>query len=193
MAMILFWSCTSGNKNDQARNRGARNQTSAASSGGQANSAGGLVWEAPAAWKVGPPQQMRVVTYLVSPVEGDADNAELAVFHFPGTGGAKDANLFRWEGQFEQPDGRNSADVAIIKEMEVNSLKITTIELSGTYKVSSGPMMEVKDKKTGYRLIGAIIEGPQGMVFFKMTGPEKTVAASEIKFMQMLKSAKSDS
>ncbi|OGC90701.1 MAG: hypothetical protein A2W25_00015 [candidate division Zixibacteria bacterium RBG_16_53_22] len=153
--------------------------------------AGGLDWEAPASWKVGPPQQMRVVTYLISPVEGDADNAELAVFHFPGTGGAKDANLQRWEGQFEQPDGRNSADVAVIKEIETNGLKVTTIDLSGTYKVTGGPMMEVKDKKPDYRLIGAIIEGPQGMVFFKMTGPEKTVAASENDFMRMVRSAKS--
>jgi hypothetical protein len=133
---------------------------------------------------------MRAVTYIISAVGEDADSAECAVFHFPGTGGAKEANLHRWAGQFEQPDGHNSADLALVKEMESNGLKITTIELTGTYKVSGGPMMEVRGTKPGYRLMGAIIEGPQGMVFFKMVGPDKTVESSKEDFRKMVGSAK---
>jgi len=185
---LLIWGCSSSEKKNQTMN--GRNVEMETMSGGQPNSAGGLTWNAPSDWRVGPPQQMRAVTYILAPAEGDADSAELAVFHFPGTGGAKDANLQRWEGQFEQPDGSNSADLAVIKEMEVNGLKATTIELSGIYKVSAGPMMEVKGKKEGYRLMGAIVEGSQGSVFFKMVGPEKTVTSAKDQFMQMVGSIK---
>jgi hypothetical protein len=186
----LIAGCSSGDKKEAAGGaKGGESQMQQAAEGHQ-NSAGGITWTAPSDWKTGPAQQMRVVTYLISAIEGDVDSAELAVFHFPGSGGAKDANLQRWAGQFEQADGRNSADLAKIKEMKANGLKITTIELAGIYRVSAGPMMEVKEKKTGYALKGAIIEGPQGMVFFKMTGPEKTVAASGDDFSKMINSAK---
>jgi hypothetical protein len=39
-------------------------------------------------------------------------------------------------------------------------------------------------------LLGAIIEGPSGEVFFKLTGPAKTIAAAESEFQAMLKSVK---
>jgi hypothetical protein len=44
--------------------------------------------------------------------------------------------------------------------------------------------------KAGYRLLGAIVEGPDGDIFFKLTGPAKTVAAAQDEFQAMLKSIK---
>jgi hypothetical protein len=159
--------------------------------GGQKDSAGGLSWSAPASWTVGLDQQMRVRTYIVKATEGDADNAECAVFYFGnGQGGDKESNLMRWANQFEQPNGGNSADMAITKDSEINGLKVTTIELDGTYKMSAGPMMEVKEKKAGYRLMGAIVEGTQGLIFFKFVGPEKTIRASEADFKALLNTVK---
>jgi hypothetical protein len=181
---VMLSGCKSGGDENAAN----KQVESGAESSGPANSAGGLTWIAPSGWKMGPPQQMRAVTYVILPVEGDVDNAELAVFHFPGSGGDRESNLQRWMGQFEQPDGRNSADVAVIKETKVNGLKITTIDLKGIYSVTGGPMMEVKEKKTGYALKGAIVEGPQGLVFFKMIGPEKTVEAGGGQFTALLSS-----
>lgn len=152
-----------------------------------ADSAGGLTWTAPAEWSAGPAQQMRAKTYIIKAADGDQDNAECAVFYFGNSaGGDRSSNLERWAGQFEQADGRNSADLAVISESETNGLKVTTIELSGIYKMSAGPMMEVKEKKLGYRLMGAIVEGPQGSVFFKMVGPEKTIRAAEADFVKLI-------
>lgn len=170
----------------------SNNSKTSGTPGGHIDTAGGLSWSAPAGWTVGPDQQMRVRTYIVKPVDGDADNAECAVFYFGnGQGGDKESNLSRWANQFEQPDGGSSVDLAVVKDTEVNSLKLTTIELNGTYKMSAGPMMEVKEKKTGYRIMGAIVEGSQGMVFFKFVGPEKTIRASEADFKSLLNSVKS--
>jgi hypothetical protein len=42
--------------------------------------------------------------------------------------------------------------------------------------------------KSGYRLLGAIVEGPGGNIFFKFTGPAKTIAANQPKFELLLNS-----
>jgi hypothetical protein len=40
-------------------------------------------------------------------------------------------------------------------------------------------MMQSTGKKPGYRLLGAIVEAPEGNVFFKLTGPDATVGAAQ--------------
>jgi hypothetical protein len=154
--------------------------------------AGGLTWTTPTGWTEGATQQMRILTYVIKAANGDIDNAECAVFYFGrGQGGNKESNLTRWANQFEQADGRNSADLAVIKELEVNGLKVATIDVNGIYQMAGGPMMAVKDKKLGYRLLGAIVDGPNGLVFFKMVGPEKTIASSMDAFNAMINTVKS--
>jgi hypothetical protein len=127
---------------------------------------GGLSWAIPQGWSAGPTKSMRIDTYIIDAEGDDADSAECAVFHFGSTsGGGIEANLLRWAGQFEQ------------------------IDLTGDYLVS-GAMMQVTGKKTGYRLLGAIVEGPQGSVFFKLTGPENTVKSAKDGFDALLQSIK---
>ena len=41
----------------------------------------------------------------------------------------------------------------------------------------------------GYRLVGVVLEGPQGSVFFKLTGPEATARAMEGDLLTMVKEA----
>ena len=49
-------------------------------------------------------------------------------------------------------------------------------------------MMQATASKPGYRLLGAIVEGPQGAVFFKFTAPAKTAAGQRAAFEALLKS-----
>jgi hypothetical protein len=51
-----------------------------------------------------------------------------------------------------------------------------------------GPVAKSKSAQPGYRLLGAIIEGPGGNLFIKLTGPAKTIAANQQKFAQLLNS-----
>jgi len=147
----------------------------------RAESAGGLQWTAPAGWKSQPQRPMRAATYAVPATAGDKEDGECAVFYFgPGQGGGVEANLQRWVSQFE-----TSAKPQTAKKT-INGLAVTTIDLSGTYLASAGPMSPTKTSKPGYRLLGAIVEGPQGGVFFKFTGPGKTVAAGQGAFDKML-------
>jgi len=153
-----------------------------------AESAGGVKWTAPASFKVQPAKPMRAATYKFVAAKGDSEDGELAVYYFGANqGGSIDENLVRWYGQFEQPDGKKSQDAAKTKKETVKGLNITTVDLSGTFTASMGPMAP-KSNKPGYRMLGAIVEGPDGNVFFKLTGPLKTVAAAEADWKKLIQS-----
>ncbi|MFL5353636.1 hypothetical protein [Archangium sp.] len=153
--------------------------------------AGGLTWTAPAGWESQGARPMRVATYRIAPAKGDTDGAELALFYFgEGQGGAVDANVKRWLGQFQKADGTPVMEKdAHTKKETVNGLAVTTVDVKGTY-TGGGPMMGPSTPKPGHRLLGAIVEGPQGPLFFKLTGPERTVASAEKGFHKLLESVK---
>jgi hypothetical protein len=132
---------------------------------------------------------MRLATYTVPHAPGDAENAECGVFYFgPGQGGSVQANMDRWIGQFLQADGKPAKSSAKISNRTVHGLKVTTVDVSGAYTGMGGPSAAPGTPKPGYRLLGAVVEGPQGSVFFKFTGPAKTVAQNQAAFDRMLAS-----
>ena len=49
-------------------------------------------------------------------------------------------------------------------------------------------MMQSQGKKPGWRLIGAIVEAPEGLVFFKCVGPAATMQKAEKEFEKLLAS-----
>ena len=145
-----------------------------------------LRWSAPSTWKLGPEKPMRAATYLIPAAGGDSEGGECAIF--VDIGGGVQANIDRWIGQFSQPDGSPSAGKAKQKQETVNGYPVTTVELTGIYNASGMGMGQPSPPKTGYKLLGAIVEGPSGEVFFKLTGPEKTMAAAQKDFQALLKS-----
>ena len=149
-------------------------------------SAAGLRWTAPQGWKPEGERPMRAATYSIVPVAGDTGVAECVVNFFgPGQGGGIEANVERWRNQVLGTDGKPAA--AKVDKKTVRGVAITMVDASGTYTGMGGPMMAGKPVP-GYRLIGAIAEGPGGNVFFKLTGPAKTIAAQQKSFEQLLMS-----
>jgi hypothetical protein len=137
----------------------------------------GITWLVPKRWMAEGERPMRVATYAVPAAEGDSERAECAVYFFgAGQGGDVNANIDRWFGQFE------NADAPVKGSREVNGIQVTTVQIAGTYLAPGGPMMASTGKKENYKLLGAIAEGPGGTVFFKMTGPAKTVTAASSEF-----------
>lgn len=148
-----------------------------------ADEAGGLTWKAPAAWKADAPRPMRAATYKIAAAKGDTDEAELAVFYFgEGQGGGIDANIERWVGQITNPTPAKPTP----KKEKIAGLDVTQVEVEGTYGGGMGPMAQGAPK-TGYKLVGAIVEGPKGAVFFKLTGPKKTVDGAKGELAKLLK------
>ena len=128
---------------------------------------------------------MRVATYTVPASSGEADAGECAVFYFGRTeGGDVDANINRWVSQFENPSKPERSTKA------VDGMNITLVSISGTYLAPGGPSMQSQGKKDNYRLLGAIVEAPDGLVFFKFTGPAKTIANAAVDFNTLIDSIK---
>ena len=154
---------------------------------GGGNAAAGIVWTPPPRWVSQGTRPMRAATYRVPAVQGDPEDGECAVFYFgPGQGGTVEANVNRWVTQFTADPG-NPAQFTT-EQHTMNGLPVTTVEFSGTYLASAGPMSPVKQRKPNYRLLGAIVEAPEGNLFFKFTGPAPTVTASAEEFRAMLQS-----
>jgi hypothetical protein len=95
-------------------------------------------------------------------------------FFGQGQGGTVEANLSRWEGQFSQNGKPAQAKVA---RQTVHDIKITTIDLAGTYTATGGQVKEGQGPQSGYRMMAAVAEGPGGNIFIRFIGPEPTVTA----------------
>jgi hypothetical protein len=76
----------------------------------------------------------------------------------------------------EQPDGGSSKDRAKIETLRVNGLKVTTVDVGGTYTAEMSPGSGTRNNNSNYRLRAAIVETPKGAYFAKLIGPEKTVS-----------------
>ena len=148
-----------------------------------ADSGAGVHWTVPANWKAEALRPMRLATYTVAP------GSECGIYYFgAGEGGSVDANLDRWIGQFLQADGKPSKAAAKIAKRSIHGIPVTTVDVSGAYTGMAGPTAQPGPAAAGYRMLGAIAEGPQGSIFFKFTGPAKTVAANQAAFDKMLAS-----
>ncbi len=140
----------------------------------------GVKWNAPASWKLQAARQMRVATYELPAAPG-SEPGECGVFYFGhGQGGGVEENFDRWVKQFEVAAPAKKA------ENTVHGLRVHTIDVSGTYLASGGPMMRSQGKKPGYRLLGAIVEAPEGLLFFKCIGPSATVGKARSEFDLLL-------
>jgi len=145
-----------------------------------------LSWTEPPGWqKVPSSSPMRKATYKIPAASKDPEDGEMAVFYFRGEGGSTEANIQRWITQF--PDSKPS-DVKRTQRM-VSAMSQTVVEVEGTY--SSGMPGASASPKTGYRLIGAVVETPNGPYFFKLTGPKNTVEGARGTFLTMLDGVKS--
>ncbi len=98
-------------------------------------------------------------------------------------GGTVDANLERWQGQFQ----RGPNDAAPERDtVSVDGVEASIIELNGTFTdgfSKDGP-------QRNWCMLGAIIPTGPANFFLKLTGPRETVAAHRDEFRGMVKSAR---
>jgi hypothetical protein len=128
---------------------------------------------------------MRAATYAVAPAPSDTAAAECVVYFFgAGQGGSVEANIERWKGQFTS-SGKPAP--AIVSRRTARGVAMTTVDVAGEYSGLGGPMAASKPVP-GYRLLGAIVEGPGGNIFVKFAGPARTIAANKAKYDVLLAS-----
>jgi hypothetical protein len=153
--------------------------------------AAGLAYTKPTDWKSVPTtSSMRVAQFAIPHAASDTADAELVVYYFGGSGGTVEANIERWVGQMQQPDGRPSSAVAKQSTRTANGLLVTLVDVAGTYVAEMTPGSAQRHNSPNFRLRAAVVTTPNGPYFIKLTGPANTVTAAESAFEQFLSSVK---
>jgi hypothetical protein len=142
---------------------------------------------APPKWTAKPiTSSMRAAAFMLP-----GDDAELIVYYFGEAGaGSIDDNLDRWLGQFQQPDGKKSRDVAKIEKMKLAGQDATYVSVSGRFVAGAMPGATGPVDKPDQRMLAAIVASPSGPYYFKLVGAKTTVDANTAEFLAMLKSLK---
>lgn len=154
----------------------------------------GLRFSVPDAWKIeAPSSSMRQAQIAIPQTKesGDAEGAELVVFHFGAReGGSVQENLDRWYAQFEGPDGKPAAASAKVEKRDVGGLAVTTVDVGGRYVAPKRPGSPDRYDKPNFRMLGAVVTTPGGNFFFKLVGPAKTVEENAKRFAAAIDSVK---
>jgi len=139
----------------------------------------------PGDWETVPPTgEFRAAQYALPKAEGDGAQTLLIVFYFGknGGGGVED-NVRRWYGMIRQPDGGDTAAVAKRGLVEREGLRITTVDIPGTYLERPFPRSEQFTERPNYRMLAAIVETTKesgdGPYFIRIVGPAKSVGAGK--------------
>ncbi|HLY37419.1 MAG TPA: hypothetical protein VKU61_05245, partial [Candidatus Binatia bacterium] len=121
----------------------------------------GLRFTVPAGWtRVPAASDVRAAQWRIpQPASSDSQEGDLVLFFFgKGKGGTAQENLDRWYAQVTEPDGRPSRDAGVVTIRTVNGLRVTSLDLPGTYRpIPAGG--GGAEPRPGFRLLAAIIEG----------------------------------
>lgn len=141
-----------------------------------------VTWKAPDTWrKVPNPNTIRIATYRCPGATAGAEEAELAVST---AGGTAESNIERWVGQFA-PQGR----VVRQEQREAAGFHVRIVQIRGSYlagAMGGGGGDDVT--RPGLGLLGAVVETPQALTFFKMVGPASAVEVQRGQFDALIKS-----
>jgi hypothetical protein len=150
--------------------------------------AAGLRFSLPRTWtRVPTVAETRAAQYRLPSAPGDAAETDFAVFfRGEGQGGGAVENLERWYTRFAQRDGRSSRDAAIVTTRTVGDLRVTAIDLSGTWVGSA--TQPTGAGVSGYRMLGAVVEGKGGPWILEILGPAATVDQAKADFEALLSS-----
>lgn len=125
---------------------------------------------------------MRLAEYTLPGPGGDA---ELVVFRFAGGGGDAASNVHRWRTQFKKADGASLSDAdGKVEESTRAPLKLTTVDLEGTYVAAVTPGSAEMYNDPDYRMLALIVEGQGDPYFFKAIGSAATMKVWEKGFAE---------
>jgi hypothetical protein len=139
-----------------------------------------IEYQKPAAWKDDPaPSSMRAASFIL---EGEFDNGEVSVTHFPGNVGGLVANINRWRGQV------NMEHIAAIDEQEFSRIQIDGRDGLAVDLIEPD-MQEFQDEAK--RMIVFLIPDVGGETwFFKMSGTYDVVEKNRDAFAAFCHSVK---
>lgn len=135
-----------------------------------------------------PSSDKRKAQFRLPHADNDSEDASLVVYFFGGQGGSREANLERWAGQFEQPDGTPSSNAMKSSIRTIAGLEVFDASLSGTYVAETAPGSGVHVNKPDWRMLTSIVDASDGPWYFKLVGPASTVAKWEASYAAFMNS-----
>jgi hypothetical protein len=157
---------------------------------------GTLTWDAPAQWqRTTPSSAMRLAQYSVPRAAGDAQDGELAVFFFgPQGAGSVDETFGRWLAPFDE----KAREKASRSSRKVGTFEVATLEAQGSYEASKSAMGAGSPggdagALQAAGLLGAVVRAHDGVYYFKLIGPPKTVDGARKAFSKMIESCRAAS
>ncbi len=145
----------------------------------------GVSFSPPAGWRREEPSSpMRAAQFTIPGGGNEKDGLFVVYFFGSGQGGSVEENVRRWSGQFTDASGAPVSGEA--RKERRGGLPVTIVTAEGTF--ASGMPMGPTTPEPNSELWGAIVEAPQGNVFFKATGPKATIEAAKPGFAAVLDS-----
>lgn len=146
------------------------------------------VAQVPHGWSSSPPRtSMRLAQFETPAVSGDSTGAEVVVYYFgPDQGGSVDANIARWQSQFQAPGGGPAH--AQVQHFDDTAFPTTVVTLEGAYARTVGMGGDISDAVPGQMLVAAIAATPRGNIHFQMFGPAASVRAHEKAYLAFVRS-----
>ncbi len=143
---------------------------------------GGLLLTIPQGWERKAPQSSFTQAEFALPrSSGDDADGRLTLSQ---AGGSIEANIERWKSQFSGAPGAPKQE-----QLDAGGLKVTLVDLAGEFNDQRGPFAPAV-KRSGYRMIAAIIPVEGELHFIKAVGPQKTIEANKEKIYTFIKSVK---
>jgi hypothetical protein len=141
----------------------------------------------PADWKEETPSNaMRQAQYKLPKAEKDKDDAELALFAFPGGSGSLEANLKRQVDKFVE-EGRKDK----VEKIKVGGIEASYQDVTGTFMKKAFPMAKDFTKMENYRQLYVVFEAKDGKQYYMtLLGPKDTVEKHKKGFEEFLKNFK---
>jgi hypothetical protein len=150
---------------------------------------GSLTFKSTAPWVAKKTARMMSAGGFTIPGKDKAAGVEADFYHFAGDGGGGDvdANIKRWQGQFEPGDDGN-LPTPKKEEVTLGGKKVLFVTLKGTFL--SGSVMDAKRTPLpGYTMTGIIIQTDDGSIFIKINAPDAVMKASEADVKKLVGSA----
>jgi len=147
---------------------------------------GGINFQVPADWRLALPTNPMRRAELTIPAAAGGEPGLVTFFHFgAGRGGTPEANIERWEQQFEEPK------LALNPTRETTRIGGRTVHFfraAGTFRsgMPGGPTTPLPE----HTLLGAVIENDQdGHVFIRLVAPNALADAAAPAYRRMVEDA----
>ncbi|HYE01666.1 MAG TPA: hypothetical protein VD963_00380 [Phycisphaerales bacterium] len=142
----------------------------------------GVRFPVPAAWqKAADAAPTRAAQYTTE------SGATVVFFHFgAGQGGGVEENVARWRNQVKDESG-NPAEPRTTRHT-ADGMNVVIVRMEGMYNSAMPGQEATWQRGQGFR--GAIIQGPRGSVFVRLTGTEAAVEEADGQFESLVLGAR---